>query len=156
MILGDIKHDVGLPETKIVFQLVTDVDEKSEVRRCIEEKTPESEWSVPNQVLSNLLFLPRIKYTKPNLWIFLSCLLQEHAYQTILRAQNTNNNGKVRRVKMTPRMQMIDKMTKEFKTGKINVIELIDAVGVGAFDVYLMQTLGKKRKRDNGSQQNQE
>ena len=46
--------------------------------------------------------------------------------------------------------------TKEFKTGKISVIELLDAVGVGAFDVYLMQTLGKKRKRDNDSQQNQE
>ena len=36
---------------------------------------------------------------------------------------------------MTPRMQMIDKMTKEFKTGNINVIELLDAVGEGAFDV---------------------
>ena len=54
VVLGDIKHDVGLPETNIVFELVTDVDEKSEVRRCIDEKTPDSVWSVP----SDLSLLP--------------------------------------------------------------------------------------------------
>ena len=32
VVLDDIKRDVGLPETKIIFELVTDVDEKSEVR----------------------------------------------------------------------------------------------------------------------------
>ena len=54
VVLGDTKHGVGLPETKIVFDLVTDVDEKSEVRRYIEEKTTDLLWSVP----SDLLLLP--------------------------------------------------------------------------------------------------
>ena len=84
---------------------------------------------MPSQVMSNLLLLPS-QHGNTNV------LLDGHRY-------NLLRQGKV---------------YDQWRCAQYskNVIELLDAVGVGAFDVYLMQTLGKKRKRDNDSQQNQE
>ena len=128
VILGDIKHDVGLLETKIVFQLVTDVDEKSEVRRCIEEKTPDSVWSVP----SNLSLLPSQR-GKTNV------LLDGHRY-------HLHRKGKLYDQWRCAQYKKKKKSPEMFGFAVFNQ-------GVGAFDVYLMQTVGKKCKRDNGSQQ---
>ena len=89
----------------------------------------------------------RIK-NSPSLWKFLSGIINEHGYQTVLRTRNTANQGDVRRVTTSDRITMVETIKNSYENGVIDLDTYLDIVGQGSLDVHMMKSMTKKRKAD--------